>query len=53
MTKHKGKAIPLQILTFQEVAAAGRYSLENKDSFLSKPIKANKTVQTSKVLNRN
>jgi hypothetical protein len=53
MTKHKGKAIPLQILTLQEVEAPGRYSLENEDSFPSKPMKANKIVQTSKVLNRN
>jgi len=53
MMKHKGKAIPLHILTLQEVEDPGRYSLENEDSFLSKPVKANKTVQTSRVLNRN
>jgi len=53
MMKHKGKAIPLQILTLQEVQAPGRYSLENEDSFLSKPVKANEIVQPSRVLNRN
>jgi hypothetical protein len=53
MTKHKGKAIPLQILTLQEVDGPGRYSLENEDSFPNKSIKANKIVQTSRVLNRN
>ena len=33
--KHKDKAIPLQIFTLQEVEGPGRYSLENKDPFLS------------------
>jgi len=51
--KHKGKAIPLQIFTLQEVEAPDRYSLENEDSFLSNPIKTNKIVKSSRVLNRN
>ena len=53
MMKHKGKAIPLQIFTLQEVEAPDRYSLENEDSFLSNPIKTNKIVKSSRVLNRN
>jgi len=44
MMRHNGEAIPLQNLTFQKVEVPGRYSLENEDSFLSKPVNANKTV---------